>query len=61
MTVQDLLRVLNDETWVIVKTDNPMYPPKYNGKIIDIPVSFLDTVIKSVTSIDFNYLFVMIA
>ena len=59
--MQDLLRVMNDETWIIVKTNVSICPPKYNGKFIDITEELLDRTIKSVTPLDFNYLFILLA
>ena len=61
MLMQDLYRVSSDNTWVTVVTDSTLFSPKYNGLIIDIPISLLDSHIKILSSIDLNHLLITIA
>lgn len=61
MLMQDLYRVLSDNTWVTVITGSTVFSPKYNGLIIDISASLLDSHIKSLSSIDMNHLLIIIA
>ena len=61
MTVQDLYRVSSDNTWITVVTGSAVFSPKYNGLIIDIPVSLLDSHIKCLSAIDMNHILVTIA
>lgn len=61
MLMQDLYRVSSNDTWVTVVTDSTVFSSKYNGLIIDIPVSLLDSHIKSLSSIDMNHLLITIA
>ena len=61
MLIQDLYRILTNDTWVTVVTGSTVFSPKYNGLIIDIPVSLLDSHIKSLSSIDMNHLLITIA
>lgn len=61
MLMQDLYRVSSNDTWVTVVTDSTVFRPKYNGLIFDIPVSLLDSHIKSLSSIDMNHLLITIA
>lgn len=61
MLLQELYRVASDNTWVTVITGSTVFSPKYNGLITDIPVSLLDSHIKSLSSIDMNHLLITIA
>ena len=61
MLMQDLYRVLRNDTWVTVVTGSTVFSPKYNGLITDITVSLLDSHIKSLSSIDMNHLLITIA
>ena len=61
MLMQDLYRVSNNNTWVTVVTDGTLCSSKYNGVIMDIPVSLLDSHIKSLSAIDMNHLLITIA
>jgi hypothetical protein len=60
MLMQDLYKVLSDDTWVTVVTGSTVFSPKYNGLITDIPISLLDSYIKCL-SIDMNHLLITIA
>ena len=60
MLLQDLYRVVNDNTWVTVVTGSTVFSPKYNGLIIDIPISLLDSYIKCLSAIDMNQILVTI-
>ena len=58
MLIQDLYRVLSNDTWVTVVTGSTVFSPKYNGLITDIPVSLLDSHIKCLSAIDMNHILV---
>lgn len=60
MLIEDLYRVTSDNTWVTVVTGSTVFNPKYNGIITDIPISLLDSHIKSLSSIDMNHLLITI-
>ena len=61
MLLQELYKVANDYTWVTVVTGSTVFSPKYSGLITDIPVSLLDSYIKSLSAIDMNHLLITIA
>lgn len=61
MLLQDLYRVSSDNTWVTVVTGSTLFEPKYNGLLTDIPVSLLDSYIKSLSAIDMSHILVTIA
>lgn len=61
MLMQDLFRVLSDNTRITVVTGSKVFSPKYNGLITDIPISLLDSHIKNLSSIDMNHLLITIA
>ena len=61
MLFQDLYRVSSDNTWVTVVTGSTVLDPKYNGLLTDIPVSLLDSHIKSLLAIDTNHILITIA
>ena len=61
MLLQDLYRVLNENTWITVVTGSTVFDPKYNGLLTDIPVSLLDSHIKCLSAIDMNHILVTIA
>lgn len=61
MLLQDLYRVSSNNTWITVVTGSTVFSPKYNGLINDIPISLLDSHIKSLSSIDMNHLLITIA
>lgn len=60
MLLQDLYRVSTGNTWITVVTGSTVFNPKYNGLLTDIPVSLLDSHIKSLSSIDVNHLLITI-
>ena len=61
MLMQELYKVLSDDTWITIIKDNLIFSPKYNGILNDIPVSLLDSQIISIASIDLNHLLITIA
>ena len=61
MLLQNLYRVSNDNTWVTVVTGSSVFNPKYNGLLTDIPISLLDSHIKSLSAIDMNHILIIIA
>ena len=61
MLLQDLYRLSSDNTWITVVTGSTVFDPKYNGLLTDIPVSLLDSHIKSLSAIDMNHILVTIA
>ena len=61
MLMQDLYKVLSDNTWITIIKDNLIFNPKYNGILNDIPVSLLDSQIINISSIDLNHLLISIA
>lgn len=61
MLIQDLYRVSSNDTWVTVLTDSTEVKPKYNGLLIDIPVSFLDYHIECLSAIDMNHILITMA
>lgn len=61
MLMQELYKILVDDTWVTIIKDNLIFNPKYNGILNDIPVSLLDSQIISISAIDMNHLLIAIA
>ena len=61
MLMQELYKVLSDDTWITIVNNNLIFSPKYSGILNDIPVSLLDLQIISITSIDLNHLLIRIA
>lgn len=61
MLMQELYKVLSDDTWITIVINNSIFSPRYNGILKDIPVSLLDSQIISISSIDFNCLSITIA
>lgn len=61
MLMQELYKVLSDDTWITIVNDNLIFTPKYNGILNDIPVSLLDAQIINISAIDLNHLLISIA
>ena len=61
MLMQELYKVLADDTWITIVINNSIFSPKYNGILNDIPVSLLDSQIISIISTEFNCLLITIA
>ena len=61
MLMQNLYRVLSDNTWITVVTGRTVFSLKYHGLITDIPVSLLDSHIKCLSAIDMNHILITIA
>ena len=60
MPMSFLFSVANIETWVTIKSDN-IFAPMYTGKFIEIPLSLLETTVKSITATGHNRLLITIA
>lgn len=61
MLMQDLYRVLSDNTRITVVTGGTVFRYKYKGLLTNIPDPLLDTHIKGMSVIDFNHLLIEIA
>ena len=61
MLLQNFYRVSNHNPWVTVVTGSSVFNPKYNGLLTDIPISLLDSHIKSLSAIDMNHILIIIA
>ena len=61
MLIQDLYRVLSDDTWVTIVTGCMVFRTEYNGLLNDIPISLLDSHIKCLSAIDMNHILITIA
>nr|DAQ55572.1 MAG TPA: RK-1 DEFENSIN defensin, triple-stranded beta-sheet, ANTIMICROBIAL [Caudoviricetes sp.] len=61
MVLQDLYRVISNDTWVTIDTGSTAFSPKYICLSSDIPLSLLDRHIKALSAIDLNHLLISIA
>lgn len=61
MPMSNLFSVSDINTWVNVKNNSSNNTSIYAGRFIDIPVSLLETCIKSVSAIARNHLLIIIA
>lgn len=64
MLLQDLYKVLCNDIYISIVSDNPkteVFQPLYNGMLCDIPVSLLDKRIDNILPTDLKQLFITIA